>query len=61
VHYVTRADAAHFQPANISFGLLPEVPETMKRKIKDRRERRRVQVEDALAAMQAWIAGVPDW
>jgi len=50
VHYVTHADARNFQPANITFDLLP----ALERKIRDRKERHRLQCERALAGFDAW-------
>src|ERR1700694_4637476 len=38
-HYVTHADAKNFQPANITFDLLP----ALEKKIRDRKERHRMQ------------------
>jgi len=55
LHYLTRSSQEHFQPANISFGLLPEVSEEFA-SIRDRKERRRRQVDAALADMDRWIA-----
>jgi methylenetetrahydrofolate--tRNA-(uracil-5-)-methyltransferase len=52
-HYVTHADAKTFQPANITFDLLP-APE---KKIRDRKERHRLQCELALKEFDAWMAG----
>jgi methylenetetrahydrofolate--tRNA-(uracil-5-)-methyltransferase len=49
-HYVTHADPKHFQPANITFDLLP----ALDRKIRDRKERHRVQCDLALKEFQAW-------
>ena len=49
-HYVTRADAKNFQPANITFDLLP-APD---RKIRDRKERHRMQCELALREFDGW-------
>jgi methylenetetrahydrofolate--tRNA-(uracil-5-)-methyltransferase len=51
VHYVTNADAKNFQPANITFDLLPSLPE----KIRDRQERHRRQCERALQELEAWL------
>jgi methylenetetrahydrofolate--tRNA-(uracil-5-)-methyltransferase len=50
-HYVTHADPANFQPANITFDLLPP-PEN---KIRDRKERHRLQCELALREFDGWI------
>src|ERR1700733_11358147 len=49
-HYVTHADPKHFQPANITFDLLP----ALDRKICDRKERHRLQCDLALKEFQAW-------
>ncbi len=53
-HYVTHAEAKQFQPANITFDLLPG----LEKKIRDRKERHRVQCECALREFDAWIASV---
>jgi methylenetetrahydrofolate--tRNA-(uracil-5-)-methyltransferase len=50
VHYITNADPKKFQPANITFDLLP----ALDRKVRDRKERHRLQCEIALTAFQAW-------
>jgi methylenetetrahydrofolate--tRNA-(uracil-5-)-methyltransferase len=52
VHYVTHASPTHFQPANITFDLLPPLP----KKIRDRRERHRAQCELALRELEGWLA-----
>jgi methylenetetrahydrofolate--tRNA-(uracil-5-)-methyltransferase len=49
-HYVTHADAKNFQPANITFDLLPP----LERKIRDRKERHRLQCELALKEFDQW-------
>jgi methylenetetrahydrofolate--tRNA-(uracil-5-)-methyltransferase len=56
LHYISSAVPEHFQPANISFGLLPEASEQV-RKIRDRKARHLVQVDNALASLEQWIAG----
>jgi methylenetetrahydrofolate--tRNA-(uracil-5-)-methyltransferase len=50
-HYVTHADPKHFQPANITFDLLP----ALAKKIRDRKERHRLQCELALQEFDAWL------
>jgi methylenetetrahydrofolate--tRNA-(uracil-5-)-methyltransferase len=50
-HYVTRADAKTFQPANITFDLLP----ALEKKIRDRKERHRLQCELALKEFDGWM------
>lgn len=51
-HYVTHADPKNFQPANITFDLLP----ALDRKIRDRKERHRVQCQFALKEFSTWLA-----
>jgi methylenetetrahydrofolate--tRNA-(uracil-5-)-methyltransferase len=51
-HYVTHADAKNFQPANITFDLLP----ALENKVRDRKERHRLQCELALRAFDDWFA-----
>ncbi len=57
VHYITHADAKNFQPANITFDLLEPLEEEMRKKIRDKKERHRMQCERALAAFDAWYGG----
>jgi methylenetetrahydrofolate--tRNA-(uracil-5-)-methyltransferase len=53
-HYVTHADAKNFQPANITFDLL--LP--LEKKIRDRKERHRLQCELALREFDRWLEKV---
>ena len=53
-HYVTHADPKNFQPANITFDLL--LP--LEKKIRDRKERHRLQCELALKEFAAWFEHV---
>ena len=50
-HYVTHADAKNFQPANITFDLLP----ALEKEIRDRKERHRLQCELALKQFDEWM------
>ena len=50
-HYVTHADAKNFQPANITFDLLP----ALEKKIRDRKERHRLQCDLALKHFDEWL------
>ncbi len=54
VNYITRAESKHFQPANITFDLLEPVDEETRRRVRDKRERHRLQCERALAAFDGW-------
>jgi methylenetetrahydrofolate--tRNA-(uracil-5-)-methyltransferase len=53
-HYVAHADSRNFQPANITFDLLP----ALEKKIRDRKERHRVQCELALKHFDEWMERV---
>jgi methylenetetrahydrofolate--tRNA-(uracil-5-)-methyltransferase len=50
-HYIAHADATKFQPANITFDLLP----ALERNIRDRKERHRVQCQRALTEFVGWL------
>ncbi|MGA9073597.1 MAG: methylenetetrahydrofolate--tRNA-(uracil(54)-C(5))-methyltransferase (FADH(2)-oxidizing) TrmFO [Candidatus Sulfotelmatobacter sp.] len=50
-HYVAHADAKNFQPANITFDLLP----ALEKKIRDRKERHRMQCRLALNSFDGWM------
>jgi methylenetetrahydrofolate--tRNA-(uracil-5-)-methyltransferase len=54
VHYITHAEAKNFQPANITFDLLLPLEETLRKQVRDKRERHRLQCERALALFDAW-------
>ena len=58
-HYITHAEARHFQPANITFDLLLPLEEETRQKIRDKKERHRLQCERALAAFDGWWTGTP--
>ena len=51
VHYITHAESKNFQPANITFDLLP----ALDRKVRDRKERHRLQCELALQEFDGWL------
>jgi len=54
VHYITNADPRHFQPANITFDLLPPLDE----RVRDRAQRHRLQCERALRQFDGWLAEI---
>ncbi|HEY6489791.1 MAG: methylenetetrahydrofolate--tRNA-(uracil(54)-C(5))-methyltransferase (FADH(2)-oxidizing) TrmFO [Terracidiphilus sp.] len=56
VHYITNADPKDFQPANITFDLLEPLREEVRKKVRDKKERHRIQCERALAAFDTWWA-----
>jgi len=53
--YVSNAEAKNFQPVNITFGLLPPLPEPAKSKVRKKRERRQLQVDLALKEWAEWL------
>ncbi len=57
VRYISSAAPQHFQPANISFGLLP-TPSVEIGKVHDRKQRHRMQVDSALKTMDHWIGAL---
>ena len=52
VHYVTNADPKKFQPANITFDLLP----ALEKKVRDRQLRHKLQCELALTELGTWLS-----
>ncbi|HEV8525730.1 MAG TPA: methylenetetrahydrofolate--tRNA-(uracil(54)-C(5))-methyltransferase (FADH(2)-oxidizing) TrmFO [Terriglobales bacterium] len=50
VHYITHADPRNFQPANITFDLLPP----LETKLRDRQQRHRLQCQRALQEFDGW-------
>jgi methylenetetrahydrofolate--tRNA-(uracil-5-)-methyltransferase len=57
VHYLASAEKENFQPANISFGLLAEASAEVSQ-IRDRKERHRIQVEEALQSMDQFMRSI---
>ncbi len=55
VHYITQAESKNFQPANITFDLLP----ALDRRVRDRKERHRQQCEVALREFDGWYSRYP--
>jgi methylenetetrahydrofolate--tRNA-(uracil-5-)-methyltransferase len=51
VHYITHADPKKFQPANITFDLLPP----MEKKVRDRKLRHQIQCDLALNELHGWL------
>jgi methylenetetrahydrofolate--tRNA-(uracil-5-)-methyltransferase len=54
LHYLTHADPKNFQPANITFDLLPALDQ----RVRDRTQRHRLQCERALREFEAWLAAI---
>jgi methylenetetrahydrofolate--tRNA-(uracil-5-)-methyltransferase len=54
-HYITHAETKRFQPANITFDLLPPLEEELRRKMRDKKERHKLQCDRALEAWGEWL------
>jgi len=54
-HYITHAETKKFQPANITFDLLPPLEEDLRKKMRDKKERHKLQCDRALAAWNHWL------
>jgi len=57
VNYITQAEAKNFQPANITFDLLPQLDEAMRKKVRDKKLRHKMVCDQALAAFEEWWKG----
>ena len=55
VHYITRADAKNFQPANITFDLLPQLDDAIRKRIRDKKARHALVCKNALDAFAKWF------
>jgi methylenetetrahydrofolate--tRNA-(uracil-5-)-methyltransferase len=58
LHYLCHAEAKNFQPANITFDLLPQLDEAERRRVRDKRVRHKMVCERALRAFASWMAAV---
>ncbi len=54
VHYITHAEKRNFQPANITFDLLLPLEEETRKRVRDKKERHRLQCERALGVFDNW-------
>ena len=54
-HYITHCDSKRFQPANVTFDLLPPLEEELRKRVRDKKERHRLQCERALEAWTNWL------
>ena len=54
VHYITHADPKNFQPANITFDLIEPLEEEVRKRVRDKKQRHRLQCERSLDAFDAW-------
>jgi len=54
-HYVSQTDKKNFQPVNITFALLPPLPEPEQRRVRKKRQRRERQIDIALKEWDEWL------
>ena len=54
-HYITHAEQKKFTPANITFDLLPPLETELRKKMRDKKERHKLQCDRALSAWDAWL------
>jgi methylenetetrahydrofolate--tRNA-(uracil-5-)-methyltransferase len=54
-HYITHSETKKFQPANITFDLLPPLEEDLRKRIRDKKERHKLQCDRALQAWEKWL------
>ncbi|HLW53890.1 MAG TPA: methylenetetrahydrofolate--tRNA-(uracil(54)-C(5))-methyltransferase (FADH(2)-oxidizing) TrmFO [Candidatus Angelobacter sp.] len=55
VHYICHAEAKNFQPANITFDLLPPLDEATRRRVRDKKLRHKMVCETALQSLTSWL------
>ena len=55
VRYICHAEAKSFQPANITFDLLPQLDEATRRKVRDKKQRHKMVCEKALESLASWL------
>ncbi|HEX5433870.1 MAG TPA: methylenetetrahydrofolate--tRNA-(uracil(54)-C(5))-methyltransferase (FADH(2)-oxidizing) TrmFO [Candidatus Angelobacter sp.] len=58
VHYLCHAEVKNFQPANITFDLLPQLDEATRRQIRDKKQRHQIVCERALEALHGWASSI---
>lgn len=58
LNYVANCETRPYQPANITFALLPQLETEQRRKIKQKAERKKLQVKMALEAFDEWLKQV---
>jgi methylenetetrahydrofolate--tRNA-(uracil-5-)-methyltransferase len=56
VNYICHAEAKSFQPANITFDLLPPLDDPTRRRIRDKKQRHALVCKRALEELQLWLA-----
>jgi methylenetetrahydrofolate--tRNA-(uracil-5-)-methyltransferase len=57
VHYICHAESKSFQPANITFDLLPPLDEETRSRVRDKKQRHAMVCERALTELDGWLQG----
>jgi methylenetetrahydrofolate--tRNA-(uracil-5-)-methyltransferase len=55
VNYICHAEVKSFQPANITFDLLPQLDEATRRRVRDKKLRHKMVCEKALEKLALWL------
>src|SRR6478736_6211589 len=55
VHYICHAESKSFQPANITFDLLPQLDEATRCRVRDKKLRHKMICEKALERLASWL------
>jgi methylenetetrahydrofolate--tRNA-(uracil-5-)-methyltransferase len=55
IHYICHAEAGNFQPANITFDLLPQLDEATRLKVRDKKLRHQIVCERGLESLRSWL------
>ena len=58
VHYICHAESKNFQPANITFDLLPQLDEATRRRVRDKKLRHKMVCDKALESLASWLQEV---
>ena len=58
VNYISHAESRTFQPANITFDLLPHLDDETRRRVRDKKQRHKLVCENALKAIERWLGEI---
>jgi len=60
LHYICHAEGKNFQPANITFDLLPQLDENTRRRVRDKSQRHKMVCEKALLSCSEWLESISE-
>jgi len=55
LNYIANCESKNFQPMNMTFGLLPQLDESVRRRFRSKQDRHRLQIETATQAFDRWL------